>query len=198
MEEKKYYTIIVHHHPLNCMKKKSLIIPILFVVFILGACKKDKLPLNEEELVTTVAMVFTETGTTTQTNVIFRDLDGEGGMAPSVFDSIILAPGKTYQVSVLLLNESAVPVDTISNEIEAEAVDHQFYYQPAGVAITVSNLNTDPVGLPLGTTSAWTTGVAGAGKIKVTLKHKPGLKSAGDPVTVGDTDVELDWPLAIR
>lgn len=190
--------MIVHHQFLNYMNKKSLLVTLLSALIVFGACKKDKLPLNEEELVTTVVVNVTEAGTSNQSNFIFRDPDGEGGIAPTQFDSIILAPGKMYHVSVLLLNESAVPVDTISNEIEAEAVDHQFYYQPAGVDITISNPNTDPVGLPLGSTITWSTGLPGTGNMRVTLKHKPGLKAAGDPVTVGDTDVELDWPVIIR
>lgn len=169
----------------------------LVLIFFISSCKKDKAPVNEEELITTVALRFTEAGTTNQSTFIFRDLDGEGGNAPSVFEGIQLGAGKTYNLSIIMLNETVSPADSISNEIVNEAVDHQFYFQPSGVAVNISNLNNDPLGLPLGITSTWTTGVAGNGTVRITLKHKPGLKSAGDPITVGDTDVELDWPVTI-
>jgi hypothetical protein len=66
------------------------------------------------------------------------------------------------------------------------------------VAINVSNLNTDSKGLPLGLSSTWQSGATGTGKMKITLKHKPGTKAAGDPVTKGETDVEVEFNVRVK
>jgi hypothetical protein len=63
----------------------------------------------------------------------------------------------------------------------------------------VSNLNKDEKGLPLGITSTWTAAAAaGTGTFNVTLKHKPGVKAAGDLVSVGDTDITIDFKLSVK
>ena len=54
-------------------------------------------------------------------------------------------------------------------------------------------------GLPLGITSTWTAAVAaGTGTMNVTLKHKPGVKAAGDPVSKGETDISIDFKLSVK
>jgi len=53
--------------------------------------------------------------------------------------------------------------------------------------------------LPLGITSTWTAAaVAGTGTMNVTLKHKPGVKAAGDPVSKGETDISIDFKLSVK
>ena len=111
----------------------------------------------------------------------------------------MLAPGKTYDVSIELKDESKAPALDITDEVEEEGDEHQFYFVPSAVNITVSNLNTDALGLPLGTTSKWTTGAASTGVVKVVLKHKPGgIKAAGDLISKGETDIELDFNARIQ
>jgi hypothetical protein len=34
--------------------------------------------------------------------------------------------------------------------------------------------------------------------MKITLKHKPGAKAGGDPVTKGETDIEVVFPVKIQ
>jgi hypothetical protein len=98
-----------------------------------------------------------------------------------------------------VLNESVSPAQDITKEILAEAVDHQFYYAASDGLVTVSNLNNDSKGLPVGTTSIWTTGtLTGSGTFRITLKHKPGVKAAGDLVSVGETDIALDFRLKVQ
>lgn len=175
---------------------------LLATVCLLGAvafssCEKDDHSHDEEELITTVNVIATEVGGAA-TTFTFRDTDGPGGMAPSKFDSIILNANKTYSVSIQFLNESVTPAEDITKEIKEEDDEHQLYFQPTGVALTVSGLDADSKGLPLGLTSTWTAGAVGKGSMKVTLKHKPGTKAAGDPVTKGETDVEIDFGVRLR
>jgi hypothetical protein len=184
------------------MKRARLFSWMLVASIAFLGCKKDKVDPNEEELITTVKVKLTEKvlgGTGPTTTFEFRDLDGEGGAAPTKFDEIVLAKGKIYDCTLEILNESTSPADNITAEILAEANDHQFYYTATDGLVAVSNLNNDGKGLPLGTTSVWTaSGNAGTGTITITLKHKPGVKAAGDVVTVGETDIALSFRLKIQ
>jgi hypothetical protein len=182
------------------MKKttfKTAIIALATMVLFSG-CEKNKTDDNEEELITSVQLVFSPTGGGTPLSYTFRDLDGDGGNPPSLFQDIVLAPNRTYTVSISLANENVSPAEDITSEIAAEAGDHQFYFVPTGANVTVSNLNTDGAGLPLGLTSTWTTGAVSNGNVLITLKHKPGIKAAGDLVTKGETDIELNWVTRVQ
>ncbi|MDZ4071344.1 MAG: hypothetical protein U1C70_05925 [Sediminibacterium sp.] len=184
------------------MKKQLsyLMVALLMVTFVATGCKKDpQKPENEEELITTLRLTFTEVGGTATSTVTFKDADGPGGNAPTQNEQIILAPNKQYNCTVQVLDESKSPAKDITIEINAEANDHQFYFQPNGVNITINGLNTDPNGRPLGVTSRWNCGaVSGPGTVKVTLKHKPGSKGSNDPVTVGETDIEVNFVARIQ
>lgn len=184
------------------MKKQLsyLMAALMMLTFVATGCKKDdKAPENEEELITTLKLTFVEVGGTGSLTFTFKDADGPGGNAPSLNEQITLAPSKQYNCTVQVLDESKSPADDITTEITAEANDHQFYFAPSGVNITVNGLNNDPNGRPLGVTSVWTTGTAsGPGTVKVTLKHKPGTKGASDPVTVGETDVEINFTARVQ
>ena len=181
------------------MKIQKAFLPVLmFGVLLVSSCKKDPVNPNDGELITTVKVEFIESVSGAKQSFEFRDLDGEGGNAPSKFDEISLSANKTYKCEVYLLNESVTPVDDITLEIEAEADDHQFYFTPSFPALTISNLNKDSKNLPLGTEATWGTGAASTGTVNITLKHKPGTKAAGDPISKGDTDVSIDFKVKIQ
>jgi hypothetical protein len=105
-----------------------------------------------------------------------------------------------YICEVTVLNESVSPADNITNEIKAEANDHQFYFVlSSSNLLSVSNYDTDTQGLPLGFSSFWVTGLnPGSGTVKVVLKHKPGTKAANDLINREETDIELDYKLIIQ
>ena len=181
------------------MKRVLLFSLTLMASIVFMGCKKDKVDPNEEELITTVKVKLTDKATGTMTSFEFRDLDGTGGAAPTKFDEILLQRGKVYDCALEILNESVSPADNITTEILAEANDHQIYYTATDGLVGVANLNNDGKGLPLGTTSTWTaSGIAGTGTMTITLKHKPGVKAAGDAVTIGETDIALDFRLRIQ
>lgn len=182
------------------MKKLNLrLVALIFILVAVISCKKEPVDPNESELITTVKVKLTEKVSGVQTVYEFRDLDGVGGNAPSKFDEIVLTRGKVYDCSLQLLNESRTPVDDITLEVTAEGVDHQIYLSASGALAVISNLNLDAKGLPLGVTSTWTTAaVAGTGTLNVTLKHKPGVKAAGDTVSKGDTDISIDFKLSVK
>ena len=111
--------------------QKALLPVVLFLVLVISSCQKDPANPDDGELITTVKVEFIESVSGAKQSFEFRDLDGEGGNAPSEFDEISLSANKSYKCEVYLLNESVTPVDDITLEIEAEADDHQFYYTPS-------------------------------------------------------------------
>lgn len=167
------------------------------------ACKKDKGETNEEEVITTLQLTFTPQGGGTPLVYKFEDADGPGGAAP-VIDQIILAPSKSYDVALQLLNKTVSPAEDITEEVEEESDAHRFYFAPAaGSNITVSDLDQDDNGVAVGLNSVWTTGAAATGSIKVTLRHYPAVppnKAAGDLVDSqkSGTDIEATFTTKIQ
>lgn len=168
----------------------------------LSACdKEDGMEANEEEVITTMQLTFSTAGSNPLVYK-FEDLVGDGSNTTE--DVIQLAPNKTYNVTLQLLNKSVTPVEDITEEVEAEGASHRFYYTPSTSSnISVSNLNTDDDGNPLGTTSTWTTSGAANGTMQITLRHYPGTppnKQAVDAVnsSKSSTDIEVTFTTRVQ
>jgi hypothetical protein len=190
------------------MKKqmtKVMFVAVVAASTIIG-CKKDKdevpnppPPANEEEVITTLKLIFTDSANTSNTiTATFKDPDGDGGQGVTIHDTIQLQANKTYLVDILLLNEVASPVDTISNEVAEEANDHHFFFHYSGVNITTtyldSDTNTPP--LPLGLSTKWKTGAAANGTSQVILKHQPDVKDGSQ--APGETDIDVTFQTKIE
>jgi hypothetical protein len=177
----------------NLLKFSLLVFGVSTLVF--TSCKKDKEEENEEEVITTMQLTFAPVGGGATVTYKFDDPDGPGGAAPTT-DQIVLAPNKTYNTTLQLLNKTVNPAEDITSEVAAEPDAHRFYYEPSGGSnITISGLNNDPGGLPLGITSTWTTGAAATGTLKVTLRHyagNPPNKAANDPVDSPKSSTDID------
>ena len=169
---------------------------VILAGLMITGCKKEKGGENEEELITTVKVTLTAQGSTPQT-FTWKDVDGPGGNAPQISE-IVLDPRKTYTCQLEFLDESKTPAEDITAEVVAEADEHEIYYESTNENVSVSNLNKDSKNLPLGTTSTWNTAGASNGSMKITLKHKPGIKAAGDPVTKGETDIEVSFTTKVQ
>lgn len=178
------------------MKTKKLFALIL-MVFAFYSCKKEATPeTNDEEIITTMKLTFTPIGGGSSFSYQYDDADGPGGNAP-IQDEIVLLSSTSYTVSLQLLNKTTNPATDITTEIQAESDAHRFYYEPsAGSNITVSQLDNDTNGVPLGVNGTWAAGSASNGTLKITLRHYPGTppgKETADPVNSAKsaTDVEV-------
>ncbi|HSY61356.1 MAG TPA: hypothetical protein VK796_05740 [Cytophaga sp.] len=174
------------------------------------ACKKDNNDVskpanpNETELITTVKLIIApSSNVSAQTFFSYRDLDGDGGNAPTI-DTIRLNANTEYNVQVLVLDETKNPVDTTSKEIEAEKNIHQFFYSKIGTYnLTTTYLDFDDHNVPVGLNFKLNTGtgfIEKTNKLQVVLKHQPGLKpttGSGDE-SLGETDVEVYFPILIQ
>ncbi|CAN5126267.1 hypothetical protein BH09BAC1_BH09BAC1_13780 [soil metagenome] len=168
-----------------------------------ASCKKGDVEnphdINEEELITTVTLAFTDSANTANVlHFTFSDPDGAGGNGPTQFDTIKLQANTTYYVAITLLDESGTEVDTISNEVLEEGIDHQFFFHVTGASATITYTDSDDNGNPIGLQSKWVVGSIGTGTAQVILKHQPDVKApAPGNETLGETDVEVDFPLVI-
>ena len=110
---------------------KYLIFAFAIVVISLNACKKDDLPdVEEEELITTISLTFTNINSPSDVRTVtWRDLDGDGGNAP-IITPLTLQPNAVYNVSVTsLLNETETPAEDVKEEVEEEKDEHLFVYK---------------------------------------------------------------------
>lgn len=174
----------------------------LLALSLFSGCKDVTNPAdsNENEVITTAQLKLANQADSTdnpEATIKFKEGFGHGD-ALEIMDTLKLKAGATYSSELLLLNEVPKLVEVISEEVKAEGIDHQVFYLPAGIALTVTYRDSDATHLPIGLLTHFTTGLAGTGTLKVTLKHQPGLKSPTSTVATGETDVEVSFPVTIQ
>jgi hypothetical protein len=186
------------------------LMPILLGVLLLTSCKKDEdeppgpstPPPNEEEVITTLILTFTDAENNANVYELrFTDLDGDGGNDP-VITTDILPQGRAFSVALRLLNESVNPAVEITNEISAEDDEHQFFFAPSNVNLTMTYNDQDGNGNPVGLQNTAVTGAPSLGSMIVTLRHQPDKSAAGvaqgDITNAGgETDIEVTFPVRV-
>jgi hypothetical protein len=189
------------------------------------ACKKDKKedpapqqpapPANEAELITTMKITLRDTINNTSVTYVFSDLDGAGGN-PATFgnsgaDSIInITANHVYEATILLLDQTKTPVDTISNEVEEEGADHMFFFNSiaptgtpyntylSGSMTNIKYLDLDANNRGIGLSTEWTAPSMMMTKSPLTieLKHQPSVKDGS--YAPGETDIQVGFKLKVN
>ena len=185
------------------MKKQILLLPFLVIALIFTGCSDDDpIPVNEQELITTVEVNLSD-GTNSYT-LSMEDPDGDGPGEPTVTGATI--PPGTYSGDIQLFNKTLDPSDdeyVVTVEILEEDLDHQFFFSASSeLNVTTAYTDMDSAGNPIGQQFSMTA-VSGSGIFNVTLIHEP-IKGA-DGVYDGDitnaagaTDVNIDFPVTIE
>ncbi len=173
---------------------------LLSLVILQTSCKKDTIQPpnpNEEELITTFKITLTDSaGVNPTVTAMYRDLDGDGGVGPSIFDSIKLKPNTTYNASILLLDETKTPADTISNEVLEEGAEHLFCFTSPASNLTIQRTDKDVNNLEIGLQSKWKTMSSGNTTLQIVLRHQPDVKTgACEP---GASDLDLMFQTLIQ
>ena len=160
-------------------------------------------PPNDEELITTVRIVFTDSQDANNTAVAtFQDLDGVGG-DPATISDLTLATGTAYNFSVEFLDESGETAEDITAEVEEEGAEHQVFYVVAGANLTIAYGDMDGDGNPIGLVGTATAGDASTGNLTITLRHEPNKAGANVPEgditnAGGETDVEVTFNVTVE
>lgn len=174
----------------------------LLVSLVIVSCDKDNDVPNEEELITTLTYTLTPEAGGNPVVFSFRDIDGDGGQDPVITQGS-LASNTIYDGVIELLNESETPAVDITEEVEAEAVDHQFFYSAAGANAIFLYTDMDADTKPIGITTQVIIGDPSSGAMTVILRHRPDKSAAGvDQGAIinagGETDIEVTFLLTIN
>ena len=183
---------------------KSISILALLVVSF-SSCNDDDeviaVPVNEEELITTVKITLAGGGQTI--TLESKDLDGDGPNPPAVTVSGDLVAGTTYLGTTSFLNELTNPAEDITEEVEEEGADHQIFYQLTSTLGTVTYEDEDANGNPIGIDFTLVAGTVSTGDLTVTLRHLPNKTAsgvAGGDITNagGSTDAAVSFPIVVN
>ncbi|GAB5527259.1 MAG: hypothetical protein Roseis2KO_51310 [Roseivirga sp.] len=179
---------------------------VAIVVLLAGtACSSDDPEMvNEEELITTVNVTFTNTAMASDVvNVSFRDLDGPGGTDPVIGD-LTLSANAEYTFTIEFLNEQETPVEDITAEVREEGTDHQVFFLIGGTANIVTTYgDQDTNGNPIGLIGTATTGDASNGTFAIVLVHEPtksatGVNAGNIGGAGGEEDIRVQFDLRIQ
>jgi len=184
------------------MKNIKFLTLVLAVSTLFIGCSKDDdarpLPVNEEEVITTLTVTLVPNDGSTAITLQTRDLDGDGPNEP-VITTGNLATGVTYSGSIVLLNESVNPAENITDEVEEESNEHQFFYTAAaGLDVTTSGENLDSEGNKLGTEFTLVAGAVSSGTLTFTLRHEPNKPNTGLNDADGETDISATFDVSVQ
>jgi hypothetical protein len=156
-------------------------------------------PINEEEIITTFTATLVPQGGGNIITLQTRDLDGDGPNPPEVTVSGNFLPSTVYDGTLVLLNETETPAENITDEVEEEDEEHQFFYSVGGgLDVTAEYANFDGNNNPLGTAFALTTGTASSGTLGFTLRHEPVKPNTGLADAGGETDLVVTFSVTIQ
>lgn len=194
----------------------TIILLVLTIVF--QSCDTND-PRKEDapELITKATLTFTPVDGGNTITISASDPDGEGVKDLAAEGNITLVAGKTYELSITLINELAAVGEEgydITEEVEEEGAEHLFLFSwnnnifssPSGDG-NIDNrsdeiiyTDTDSENLPIGLNTRWTTTQTGAstGSFRVVLKHQPGLKSQTSGINIGETDMDITFTVNIQ
>jgi hypothetical protein len=187
---------------MNKMNKLKSLTLVFFSGLLFTACSNDDdipVPVNEEEVITTMTVSLSPDSGGTPIILKTIDLDGDGPNPPVITVSGNLMAGTTYSGSIVLLNETVSPADNITEEVEEEADEHQFFYSVAsGLDVTTEYVNFDGDENPLGTEFTLSTGAPSSGILTFTLRHEPKKPNTGLVDAGGETDIEASFNITIE
>ena len=176
-----------------------VVFPLLF-----SSCDDDNDPEaeNEVEQITKITLTFND-GTN---DIVGTYLDSDGdGPASGVFSptTIELDASTAYSLSIEFTNTLEDPEEDITEEVEEEGDEHQIFFSYTNSIFTDAAdawyNDTDNNSLPIGLSTNWNTGNAGAsGNFTVTLKHQPDIKSATSTINDGETDIAQTFSIEIK
>jgi hypothetical protein len=183
---------------------KFSVLAFLAVSTVFLSCEDDDVVIPiVEELITNMTVVLTPQGGGDVVSLVFSDPDGDGAIAPMITGGT-LAANTVYDGVITLLNESESPAEDITEEIEAEQEDHQFFFSTTGgLNLSVSYADQDADGNPVGLLTTCTSGASSSGNLTVILRHEPnkdavGVKDGDITNAGGETDIEVTFPIIIQ
>ena len=176
---------------------------LLIPVALFTACDDDDPEIdNEEEVITTLIYTLTPDGGGAPVVMTFRDLDGDGGNAPTITGGT-LQNNTNYSGALTLTNETETPAEDITAEVRTEDDEHQFFFSVSNDILTVTYGDMDGNSNPLGLVTTVATTNTGNTDMTIVLRHEPDKSAAGvadgDITNAGgETDIEVTFPVVVQ
>lgn len=186
---------------ISLMKTGKFLSLLALSAILLASCSDDDdpEPVNEEEVITTMTITLVPRGGGNTIILQSQDLDGDGPNPPEVTVSGDLTANTIYDGSIELLNETETPAEDITEEVEEEAEEHQFFFTVgSSLSATTVYSNFDGNGDPLGTEFELEAGDPSTGTLGFTLRHD--LKKPNDGTLAdagGETDIAQTFDITI-
>ncbi|HWB62036.1 MAG TPA: hypothetical protein VG603_00895, partial [Chitinophagales bacterium] len=157
-------------------------------------------PPGNEFLTTTELVAVDKADTTVRDTAVWTKLDPNSPDPPDTSRAFLnLKPGHTYDVQIILLDETQNPVVVVSDEIKERQNYHLFCFDISGglnLTVNRTDLDTNNPPLPVGLTDNFITGSASNGSLEVILRHQPNSKNGTcDP---GSTDLDVTFQINIQ
>jgi hypothetical protein len=207
------FYLILHH---CCIKKyiimknffqvKPLVLSSIFISLItIVSCSddpEDPIVENEEEVITTLTYTLTPSEGGSAVVLTYQDLDGDGAGEPTITNGTLSA-STVYSGVLTLLNETEDPAESITEEIDEEDDEHQFFFSSTITDLQVAYADTDGDGNPVGLATTLTTSAAGSGTLTITLRHEPeksasGVASGDITSAGGETDISVTFTITVE
>ncbi len=186
------------------MKTMKFLSTAIFASALIFSCSSDDdstpEPVLEEEVITTMTITLQPFDDQISSVILqTQDLDGDGPEIPVVTVSGNLLENKMYYGTIVLLNETVDPAENMTLEIEAESLEHQFFYTIENGLDAITEYNdVDPNLNPIGLDFVLTANAVSSGSITFTLRHEPTKPNMGIEDAGGETDIEATFDIAIQ
>jgi hypothetical protein len=165
-------------------------------LFACDSSEPDDEGVGEQEFITRVLLTFNGGGETITAEA--NDPDGDG--TEFEVDTIVLTAGVSYSATTQVFDD--INGENITEEIEDEAEEHQFFYTPGGGIsgrVTVTVRDTDVNGLPVGLEFDLDDSgdQPAGGTLRVILSHYDEEPKNGTDRS-DETDVDVTFPVTIE
>ncbi len=108
-----------------------------------------------------------------------RDLDGDGPAIPVITINGKFVENTTYDGYMEITNETTKPVTDITEEIDEEKEEHQFFFEASQDLGVFEYLDFDKNSKPVGLEFSLKTKSAFKGNLIISLKHQPNKSATG-------------------
>jgi len=173
-----------------------------FTALTIASCKPPNpsvvvAPISNEFLTTTILNLQNINDAADKPTISYKLI----GSNPAVVtpDTLRLKKNAVYNCTIVILDETKTPVDTVSKVIAERENIHLFVFRPSiNLTLTdsITDHDTNVPPLPFGLQSQMKTGTPSSGILEVILRHQPNVKNG--TYAPGSTDLDVFYPVSIK